>query len=236
MKLKNNYNVDDEIDFIFGGNQWDLSGPSSGEEENDEIEDAVRNTVSDDEPTDAAESDDDISFASLAGAGNQASSNNQGQTDNEPVHCVYHWSKRDTIVRDHSFHEEFSEPPLKDTAKNTAISPNLFVWKFFGKAQFPHSFGRILQWVITPLQYILMFITTTLLDIVVEQTNIYSLQTVHKSIDTNRAKIMSLIGMSIKMGIWQLPSWRWEPHWRWELRCPRIADVMPRNRYQELLT
>ena len=76
----------------------------------------------------------------------------------------------------------------------------------------------------TPLQYISMFITTTLLDIVVEQTNIYSLQTIHKSIDTNRAKIMSLIGMSIKMGIWQLPSYK--PHWRWELRCPRIADVM----------
>ena len=72
MKLKKNYNVDDEIDFIFGGNQWDLSGPSSDEEENDEIEDAVRNTVSDDEPTDAAESDDGIPFASLAGAGNQA--------------------------------------------------------------------------------------------------------------------------------------------------------------------
>ena len=36
---------------------------------------------------------------------------------------------------------------------------------------------------------------------IVEQTNIYSLQTVHKSIDTNRAKLMSLIGMSIKMGI-----------------------------------
>ena len=29
------------------------------------------------------------------------------------------------------------------TAKNTVISPNFMVWKFFGKAQFPHSFGRI---------------------------------------------------------------------------------------------
>ena len=112
---------------------------------NDEIEDAVRNTVSDDEPTDAAESDDDIPFTSLAGAGDQASSNNQGQTDNEPVHCVYHLSKRDTIVRDHSFHEEFSETPLEGTPKNTVISPNFLVWKFFGKAQFPHNFGRILQ-------------------------------------------------------------------------------------------
>ena len=26
--------------------------------------------------------------------------------------------------------------------KNTVISPNFLVWKFCGKAQFPHSFGR----------------------------------------------------------------------------------------------
>ena len=30
-----------------------------------------------------------------------------------------------------------------DTAKNTVISPNFMVCKFCGKAQFPHSFGRI---------------------------------------------------------------------------------------------
>ena len=31
------------------------------------------------------------------------------------------------------------------TAKNTVISPNFLVWKFFGKAQFPHRVGRIVQ-------------------------------------------------------------------------------------------
>ena len=30
----------------------------------------------------------------------------------------------------------------KATVKNTAISPNFLVWKFCGKAQFPHSFGQ----------------------------------------------------------------------------------------------
>ena len=28
------------------------------------------------------------------------------------------------------------------TTKNTVISPNFLVWKFFGKIHFPHSFGR----------------------------------------------------------------------------------------------
>ena len=28
------------------------------------------------------------------------------------------------------------------TAKNTVIPPDFLVWKFCGKEQFPHSFGR----------------------------------------------------------------------------------------------
>ena len=108
--------------------------------------------------------------------------------------------KRDTIVRDHSFLEKFSEPSLED---------------------------------MTPLQYFLKFITTELLDIVAEQTNISNFQIILKSIETNHAEIMSLIGTSIKMGILQLPSYNL--YCSQELHCPRIGDVMPPNRYHELL-
>ena len=175
MKVKKDYNVDDAIDFIFDRNQSDLLGLSSDEEENHGTEDAVPNNISNDEPTDAAESDDDIPFASLSGASNQASSNDQGQVNNELAQHVYRWRKRDMIVWDHSFLEEFSEPPLED---------------------------------VTPLKYFSKFITTAFSDILVEQTNIYNLQTIHKSIDTNRTEIMSLMGMSIKMGILQLPFYK----------------------------
>ena len=65
-------------------------------EENDEIEDAVQNNVSNDDPTDAAESDNDISFASLAGVSNQASSNYQGQANNEQLN-VYIVGEREYI-------------------------------------------------------------------------------------------------------------------------------------------
>ena len=91
---------------------------------NDEIEDAVRNNGYDDESTDAAESDDDIPLASLTGASNQASSNNQGQANNEPAQRVYRWRKRDTIVRAHSFLEEFSEPPLEGMTPLQYFSKN----------------------------------------------------------------------------------------------------------------
>ena len=101
MKVKKNYNADDAIDSILDGNQSVPPGRSSDEEKNDEIEDAVQNNVSDDVPTDAAETGDDISLAPLAGASNQASFNDQGQARNEPVQRVYCWRKRDTIVCDH---------------------------------------------------------------------------------------------------------------------------------------
>ena len=38
------------------------------------------------------------------------------------------------------------------TAQNTVISPNFLVWKFCGKAQFPHSFGRFAVLPINHLQ------------------------------------------------------------------------------------
>ena len=83
MEVKKDYNFDDAIGFIFNGNQSDLSGLD--EEENNEIEDTVQNNISDDEPTDAGESVVNIPLASLAGASNQASSNDQGQANNEPA-------------------------------------------------------------------------------------------------------------------------------------------------------
>ena len=199
MKKKENHNVDDAIDFMFDGGQSDLSGLSSDEEENDEIEDAVRNNVSDDEQTHAAESDNDIPLASLAGTSNQTSTNNQSQANNEPAQRVYCWGKRDSIVRDNSFLEEFSEPPLED---------------------------------MTPLQWVLKFITTALLDIDVEQTNINSFQSIHEFISTSHTEIMYLIGVSIKIGILQLPFYKF--YWSQEFRCPRIADLTAHNCYQEL--
>ena len=50
-------------------------------------------------------------LVSLAGANNQASSNDQDQANNEPAQRVYRWRKRDMAVCDHSFLEEFCEPP-----------------------------------------------------------------------------------------------------------------------------
>ena len=77
-----------------------------------------------------------------------------------------------------------------------------------------------------------MFITTALLYIVAELTKIYSFQHIHKFINTNCAEIMPLIGMTVKMDILRLPSQK--SYCIRERRCPRIADFIPCNCYQEL--
>ena len=98
MKVKKNYNVDDAINFTFDRNQSDLLGLSLDDEENDEIEDAVRNSVSNCKLNDAVESDNDITLASLAATSNQSSSNDQDQANNEPAERTYRWRKKYTIV------------------------------------------------------------------------------------------------------------------------------------------
>ena len=45
------------------------------------------------------------------------------------------------IINDENSSQRTLRPA--NTAKNTVILPNFLVWKSYGKAQFPHSFGRI---------------------------------------------------------------------------------------------
>ena len=194
MNTRKSYTVDNALNFVFDGNQSELSDFSSEEDNIDEIEDAVCNEIpANDENTDS-DSDDDISLANLA----RANGADQAITTTTSQHN-YRWRKRDTIAHDYSFTQDFSEPPVEE---------------------------------MTPLQYFSLFFTTDILEIVVQQTNIYSFQKCHKVINTNREEIMSLIGINLKMGITKLPSYK--SYWGRELRFPAVADVMPRNRYQEL--
>ena len=84
----------------------------------------------------------------------------------------------------------------------------------------------------SPLDYFCQFFTEGIIDRVVEQTNLYSVQKNGKSIATNKEEIRSLIGMLMKMGIVRMPNYL--SYWSRELRYPPVADVMPRNRFQAL--
>ena len=79
----------------------------------------------------------------------------------------------------------------------------------------------------TPLQYFWMVFTDKLIQDIVENTNLYSVQKTCKSVHTNVAEIKKIIGMNINMGVILLPSVY--NYWSRSLRILAIEYVMPRN-------
>lgn len=85
---------------------------------------------------------------------------------------------------------------------------------------------------ISPLEYFKKFWLDELTDLVVEQTNLYSIKKTGQSVNTNRNEVEQLIGMNMKMGIVHLPSYTL--YWSTQLRYSAIADVMPLKRFEKL--
>ena len=55
------------------------------------------------------------------------------------------------------------------------------------------------------MQYFLFFFPDSLIDLVVENTNLYSVQKTGKNVNNNREEINTFIGSNMLMGIIKLP-------------------------------
>ena len=88
----------------------------------------------------------------------------------------------------------------------------------------------------TPIEYFRRFMTDDMMELTAEQTNIYSLQTKGRCVNTNKKELEQLMGMYLKMGIVQMPGIR--VYWEKDTRYGPVSDVMStcRNRFQALLT
>ena len=202
------------IDFVTAGDVSDLSDLSDDEEFENNAEE-IHLDAGDIDGLPASESgderetfsdEDEIPLAQIAESSKTTNAPSSSTTSATPAAAtdtkrVFRWRKKDTIDKDVSFREGFSDPP--------AILP-------------------------TPYQYFRMFFPSSLDDLVAEQTNLYSVQKSHKSIKTTAAEITSLIGMMMKMGIIQLPSY--QLYWNQSFRQEAIAEVMPKNRFYQLLS
>lgn len=82
-----------------------------------------------------------------------------------------------------------------------------------------------------PIDYFHKFFTNELVQHIVEQTNVYAIQT-GSSFRTDSDEIEQYLGVLLKMGIVAMP--RYRMYWSRELRFPPVADVMSRNRFDEL--
>lgn len=84
----------------------------------------------------------------------------------------------------------------------------------------------------TPLSYFNRIFSKSLISLITEQTNLYSVQCSGSSINTNDKEIEQFIGILVIMGVVNFPSY--VDYWSQHLRYPKIADVMSLKRFQNL--
>ena len=86
----------------------------------------------------------------------------------------------------------------------------------------------------TPLEYFQKFVSEDMVEALTQNTNEYSFQAHGTSVNTTAKEIEKMLGMYLKMGLVQMAGTRM--YWETETRYSPVADVMPRNRFQSLLT
>ena len=84
-----------------------------------------------------------------------------------------------------------------------------------------------------PRQYFDYFFDSNLFDHTAQETNLYSVQTSGKSINTNAKEIEQFVGILVEMGILKYPQYRmyWDP----TTRIPIIANVMGLTRFENII-
>lgn len=86
--------------------------------------------------------------------------------------------------------------------------------------------------ILTPLGYFNLMFDDAIIENIVDQTNLYSVQKFGSSVNTNITEIWAFLGIQILSGIVRMPSYRM--YWAQETRFPPIADIMSRNRFDKL--
>lgn len=74
----------------------------------------------------------------------------------------------------------------------------------------------------------------TIMNLFVEQTNLYSTQKSGRCVNTTYNELSNFLGIHVMSSIVRMPSYKM--YWAQETRYPLIADVMSRNRFEALKT
>ncbi|KAL1414058.1 hypothetical protein MTO96_012176 [Rhipicephalus appendiculatus] len=83
------------------------------------------------------------------------------------------------------------------------------------------------------LSYFRQFVTPSMMNAVVRETNLYSTQTTAKSLNVTESELDQFVGLYLLMGLVQMPSVR--SYWEHGTRFPPIADIIPRNRFEKIM-
>ena len=124
--------------------------------------------------------------------------------------------------------DEFEEDDTASAIPKSHVKQHAFRWR---KKDIPVTLGHVvmesekLSQIKSPTDYFKLFWTDELNGLIVEQTNLYSTQKRFTSINMNKSEIQQFIGIQLKMGIVQLPSYKL--YWSQQMRYPPVAGVMP---------
>lgn len=130
--------------------------------------------------------------------------------------------------------ENDNESPIAScTAKKTVHS---YRWRKSSPPQvqgtFNHSLSDPNERELTAFQYFKMFLNDETIDLITNQTNLYSTKKTCSSINVSSDEISTFIGMHMLMGMINYPSYT--SYWSRQLRCPQVANAMSQKRYEKI--
>lgn len=83
-----------------------------------------------------------------------------------------------------------------------------------------------------PIQYFRDFFDSDLLELIVQQSNLFYFQQKHRPLNLDRNEVEQFLGTVLYMSVIQLP--RLRLYWSSECRVAQVADIMARNRWDEI--
>ncbi|XP_039276089.1 piggyBac transposable element-derived protein 3-like [Nilaparvata lugens] len=84
----------------------------------------------------------------------------------------------------------------------------------------------------TPYDYFKMFFDNDLINLIVDNSNLYSVQMTGKSISVTKEDISDFLAIELLVGVVQMPAYT--DYWSQSLRYEKIASIMPLKRYQAI--
>lgn len=83
-----------------------------------------------------------------------------------------------------------------------------------------------------PVSYFKLFFDSAFIELIANETNLYSVRTEGASVNTSAAEIEQFLGILVLMGVVKMPAL--SDYWSDRLRYPLMADVMPVKRFKKL--
>ena len=205
------YNIQEALKLVLKPNSdSELSDLSDGEDEDNIQQVTVQPRIRD------SESEDKVDFD------NQEKIKSADEKDDEESSASF-FERRDD---DNKINESRFEKVIPRWQRNKPpTTNNSFLGEEFSLPPDDDDTG-------TPLNYFQMFWKDDINVLLSEQTNLYSIQRKGTSLNTTSGEIEQFMGIQMYMSIIDFPAYRM--YWAQETRYPPVADVMSRNRYQQL--